>query len=126
MTAPTSDELLPCPFCGGKAHIRSKIFYRIDELHRKATVYDYDPLFGGESENTVNLLDWQFGYQVWCGRCKSKTPYKRGPWHAYTKDELEELGCEDFHRHAPGSDEEPERLAAIDSWNRRASDDASA
>lgn len=120
----TSDELLPCPFCGGKAHIRSKIFYRINELHREAIVYDYDPLFGGESENTVNLLDWQFGYQVWCGRCKVKTPYKRGPWHAYTADEIEELEREDFYNHAPNDTDKPAMLAAIDAWNRRVSDDS--
>lgn len=126
----TNDELLPCPFCCGKAHARRKTSYR--RAGRRATVYDFQPRmpeFGiheCEVENEVDLLDWQFGFQVWCGRCKCKTPYKFGPWHAYTDDEIEGLGREDFHNHAPGSDEEPERLAAIDSWNRRASDDASA
>lgn len=116
-----SEELLPCPFCGGKAHIRSKIRYRRNEVLRKATVYDSDPTLG-TVENEVDLLDWQFGFQVWCGRCKSKTPYKWGSWEAYTKAEVEELDREDFHRHAPGSDEEPAILAAINVWNRRAND----
>ena len=121
-----SDELLPCPFCGGKAHIRSKIAYR--RTGRRATVFDFQPgmpEFGThdrEVENEVDVLDWRFGFQVWCGRCKVKMPYKYGPWHAYTNDEIEELGREDFHNHAPGGDDEPARLAAIDVWNRRAND----
>lgn len=114
-----SEELLPCPFCGGKAHIRSKIRYQ-RALHPKVTVYDSDPY--GTVENEVDVLDWQFGFQVWCGRCKAKTMYKWGPWHAYTNDEIEELGRDDFHRHAPESEDEPARLAAIEVWNRRASD----
>lgn len=118
----TSDELLPCPFCGGKAHIRSRIRYRRNEVLRKATVYDSDPILG-TVKNEVDLLDWQFGFQVWCGRCKSKTLYKRGPWHAYTADEIEELVREDFYNHAPNDTDEPARLAAIDVWNRRPSDD---
>lgn len=121
MVVPTSDELLPCPFCGGNAHIRSKIFYRRNELHRKATVYDFDPRFG-EVENEVTLLDWRFGFQVWCGKCNVKTPYKHGPWHAYTVYEIEELDREDFYSHSPNGTDEPAMLAAIDSWNRRASD----
>ena len=88
---------------------------------RKATVYDFDPRVG-EVENEVDLLDWQFGFQVWCGRCKVKTPYKWGPWNGYTKAEVEELDREDFHNHAPNSADEPARLAAIDVWNRRAND----
>ena len=122
----TSDELLPCPFCGGRAHVRSKVAYR--RTGRRATVFDFRPgmpefgTYDCEVENEVDLLDWRFGFQVWCGRCKTKNPYKWGPWHAYTKAEVEELDREDFHRHAPGSDEEPAILAAIDSWNRRASD----
>lgn len=118
---PTRDELLPCPFCGGKAHIRSKIRYRINELHPKDTVYDSDPRFG-EVENEVVVLDWRFGFQVFCGSCKAKTLYKWGPWHSYTHDEIEELGREDFYHHAPDSADEPVMLAAVDSWNRRASD----
>ena len=118
----TNDDLLPCPFCGGKAHIRSKIRYRRNEVLRKATVYDSDPILG-TVENEVDLLDWRFGFQVWCGRCKSKTPYKWGPWNGYTKAEVEELDREDFHNHAPGSEDEPAKLAAIDVWNRRPSDD---
>ena len=114
----TSDELIPCPFCGGKAHIRSKIHYRRNSMGRKATVCDFDPRFG-EIENEVDLLDWQFGFQVWCGRCKAKMPYKFGSWHSYTNDEIEELDREDFHRHVPGSEDGPARLSAIDVWNRR-------
>ena len=114
----TSDELIPCPFCGGKAHIRSKIHYRRNSMGRKAAVYDFDPSFG-EIENEVDLLDWQFGFQVWCGRCKAKMPYKLGSWHSYTNDEIEELDREDFHRHVPGSEDDPARLSAIDVWNRR-------
>ena len=69
----------------------------------------------------ADLADaWRFGFQVWCGRCKCKMPYKWGPWKGYTKAEIEELGREDFHRHAPDSADEPARLAAIDVWNRRA------
>ena len=114
-------ELKPCPFCGGNAHVRSKIFSRRNEPHRKVTVYDFDLRFG-TVENEVDVLDWRFGFQVWCGRCKVKTPYKRGPWHAYTKTEVEELGREDFHRHAPTEADEPAILAAVDSWNRRTGD----
>lgn len=123
---PTSEELLPCPFCGGRAHVRRKIAYR--RTGRRATMFYFQPgmpefgIHECEVENEVDLLDWQFGFQVWCGRCKCKTPYKWGPWHAYTKVELEELDREDFHRHAPDKADEPARLAAIDVWNRRTSD----
>lgn len=124
--AATSDDLLPCPFCGGRAHIRRKTAYR--RTGRRATVHDFQPgmpefgIHDREVENEVDVLDWRFGFQVWCGRCKSKTPYKWGPWNGYTKAEVEELDREDFHRHAPGSDEEPAMLAAIDLWNRRPND----
>ena len=123
---PTSEELLLCPFCGGMAHVRRKIAYR--RTWRMATVFDFQPgmpefgIHDCEIENEVDVLDWRFGFQVWCGRCKVKTPYKWGPWHAYTADEIEELGREDFHSHAPNSADEPARLAAIYVWNRRASD----
>lgn len=118
-----SDEILPCPFCGGSAHVRRKIAYR--RTGRRATVFDFQPgmpEFGThdrEVENEVDVLDWRFGFQVWCGRCKIKTPYKWGPWHAYTNCELETLDREDFHRHVPSSEDEPARLSAIDVWNRR-------
>jgi hypothetical protein len=123
----TSDELLPCPFCGGMAHVRRKIAYR--RTGRRATVFDFQPgmpefgTYDREVENEVDVLDWRFGFQVWCGRCKTKTQYKWGPWHAYTADEIEELGREDFYNHAPNDTDEPAKLAAIDVWNRRASDD---
>ena len=122
----SSDELLPCPFCGGKAHIRRKIAYR--RTGRRATVFELQPgmpefwIHDREVENEVYVLDWRFGFQVWCGRCKVKTPYKWGPWHAYTADEIEELEREDFYNHAPNDTDEPAKLAAIDVWNRRVND----
>jgi len=121
--ATTSDELLPCPFCGGSAHVRRKIAYR--RTGCRATVFDFQPgmpefgIHDCEVENEVDVLDWRFGFQVWCGRCKSKTMYKWGPWHAYTNDELEELDREDFYRHVPNGADELARLSAIEVWNRR-------
>ena len=121
--APTSNELLPCPFCGGRAHVRHKMAYR--RTGRSVSVFDFQPgmpefgIHDREVENDVDVLDWAFGFQVFCGRCKVKTLYKWGPWHAYTNDEIEELDREDFHRHVPSSEDEPARLSAIDVWNRR-------
>ena len=126
MSCKTSDDLLPCPFCGGMAHVRSKIAYR--RTGRRATVFDFQPgmpefgIHDREVENEVDLLDWRFGFQVWCGRCKVKTPYKWGPWNGYTKAEVEELYREDFYNHAPNDTDEPAKLAAIDVWNRRTND----
>ena len=116
--APTSDEqrrLLPCPFCGGTAHVRRRTRYR--GTGRKGTVYDMTPY--GEVESKVPLLEWSFGWQVWCGRCKAKMPYVFGPWHSYTDEELEELDREAFHTHEPGYRDEGAREIAEDTWNRR-------
>lgn len=123
---PTREELLPCPFCGGSAHVRRKIAYR--RTGCRVTVFDFQPgmpefgIHDREVENEVDVLDWRFGFQVWCGRCKSKTMYKWGPWHAYTNDEIEELDREDFYRHVPNGADEPARLLAIEVWNRRTDD----
>lgn len=122
----TSGELLPCPFCGGRAHVRRKTAYRT--TGRRATVLDFQPgipefgIHDCEVENKVDVVDWAFGFQVWCGRCKTKGPYAFGPWHSYMEGELETLDREDFHRHVPSSEDEPARLSAIDAWNRRTND----
>lgn len=118
-------KLKPCPFCGGKAHIRRRIRYR--STGNKGIVYDFSPggcwLPDGEVESEVDLLDWSFGYQVWCGRCKVKTPYVFGPWHGYTKDELEELDRDDFHDHKPDASDVVTLAAAVEAWNRRDCDE---
>lgn len=112
-----SDELLPCPFCGGKAHLRRKIKYRQNTENPTATVEDFYP--GGEVENEVQVLDWAFGFQAWCGRCHAKMPYEWGEWHSYDDDELEMLDREDFYRHMPDESDEDTKEKAAKTWNRR-------
>ncbi|MBS5866220.1 MAG: Lar family restriction alleviation protein [Coriobacteriaceae bacterium] len=117
--------LKPCPFCGGIAHIRRKIRYRTNEEHPEATVQDFDPgvpecgIAEGYRDSTVQVCDWSFGYQAWCGRCKAKLPYKWGPWHSYSEDELETLDRSDFSRHTPTAEDEPAKDEAVKAWNRR-------
>ena len=121
-----SDELLPCPFCGGTAHVRSKVRYRQNEGHPEGTVFDFRPgmpeygIPEGEVENAVDVYDWSFGFQAWCGRCKAKLPYAWGPWHSYAEDELETLDRSDFCGHRPGPEDEAAREQAVRAWDRRA------
>ncbi|WP_143803062.1 hypothetical protein [Olsenella urininfantis] len=123
-------ELLPCPFCGGTMHVRSKVRYRQNEGHPEGTVFDFHPgmpesgISEGEVENTVDVYDWSFGFQAWCGRCKAKLPYTWGPWHSYAEDELETLDRSDFHGHKPGPEDETARERAVRAWNRRCATDS--
>lgn len=106
-------------------HVRSKVRYRQNEGHPKGTVFDFHPgmpesgISEGEVENTVDVYDWSFGFQAWCGRCKAKLPYTWGAWHSYAEDELETLDRSDFHGHKPGPEDETAREKAVRAWNRR-------
>lgn len=119
------DELLPCPFCGGKGHIRSKIRYRTNQQYPRCTIGELVPTVGtlyGDvwTDNEYAVCDWSFGYQVYCGKCKAKTLYKWGGWHSYSDDELETLGTYDFHSHRPCAEDGLMMRAAMAAWNRRA------
>jgi len=110
-------KLSSCPFCGGKAHFRYKTKLRVNEDIPPAI--RTAPDFGwGEHDYVENVYDRRYGIQVWCGRCKTKTPYVWGDWHIPTQDEIDEgkHGTELFNL-----SEELEALnKCIGLWNRRA------
>lgn len=117
-------EMRRCPFCGGNAHIRHKIRYKASEPSKTVTIGEMQPVYGGVwDERDYDVLDWSFGFQVYCGRCHVKTLYRWGPWHSYDDWELDGIGLDGLRTHEPGESDECAKQKAASLWNMRADEE---
>lgn len=91
-------DLLPCPFCGGKARLRKR--------QMKFCGYrDNSSCGGGKNEHVVD-----YGFQVICNKCKARGPlFIRGGW---TSEEI-----------CSGRSVPSEIKQAVDAWNARQNDE---
>lgn len=113
MTAPDkAPELLPCPFCGGEAHV--------SYIPRQVTMANNE----GHTTSGFSMSRMPAGQMVSCKDCGCQGPAvsdDAGKVKALAS-ELGKAPSEYLHRFDDGAQEiqEATRAQAIDAWNRRA------